>query len=234
MIYKQFLSSTLCNCVDRCLPPMASKSKRQFLAQVGQETLAIITNGSYVSSEGSDVDISQLIAQSVRATKLYEPTDFDRLLEQQRQHRRRRVGSSPSSMPNDDKVGLAGKDPLPSSDYSTESQPSNYIDGQLGRASKAAESSTVFEVTNETSLGACRRIIVEQRAFSGSQVTCLNFASAKNAGGGFLRGAKAQEESLARSSTLYASLTCPTAAPYYQFNSAIKPNRGIYSDHLIW
>src|SRR5262249_47012419 len=40
----------------------------------------------------------------------------------------------------------------------------------------------------------------------GHRVAALNFASAKNPGGGFLKGARAQEESLARASGLYAML----------------------------
>ena len=36
-------------------------------------------------------------------------------------------------------------------------------------------------------------------------IMCLNFASAKNPRGGFINGAIAQEESLARASALYAS-----------------------------
>ena len=59
-----------------------------------------------------------------------------------------------------------------------------------------------LEVTNETSVAAIRRLVVEQRL----DTLCLNFASAKNAGGGFLGGAEAQEESLARASGLYGSL----------------------------
>ena len=39
------------------------------------------------------------------------------------------------------------------------------------------------------------------------KTAALNFASAKNPGGGFMGGAIAQEESLARSSSLYASQT---------------------------
>ena len=44
-------------------------------------------------------------------------------------------------------------------------------------------------------------------------VVCLNFASTKNPGGGFLRGSQAQEESLARASGLYACISPMTG--YY-------------------
>jgi putative RNA 2'-phosphotransferase len=47
---------------------------------------------------------------------------------------------------------------------------------------------------------------------------CLNFASAKNPGGGFLGGAQAQEESLARSSALYPCLL--TQPAHYERNRA--------------
>jgi uncharacterized protein (TIGR02452 family) len=47
------------------------------------------------------------------------------------------------------------------------------------------------------------------------KVGVLNFASAKNPGGGFQSGAQAQEESIARSSTLYPSLTCSTGEKFY-------------------
>jgi uncharacterized protein (TIGR02452 family) len=43
-------------------------------------------------------------------------------------------------------------------------------------------------------------------AEAGHRVAALNFASAKNPGGGFLSGSEAQEESLARASGLYAML----------------------------
>jgi hypothetical protein len=59
----------------------------------------------------------------------------------------------------------------------------------------------VTEVTNETSLAAARRM--------GPDAACLVFASAKNPGGGFLTGAQAQEESIARSSALHP---CQVAA----------------------
>ena len=57
----------------------------------------------------------------------------------------------------------------------------------------------VIEVVNETTLAGTKRYVNE------GTVTALNFASAKHAGGGFLNGAEAQEESLARASGLYAS-----------------------------
>ena len=85
---------------------------------------------------------------------------------------------------------------------------------------------TQFEVNGETTLAAARRIVGE---FGGERTLCLNFASAKNPGGGFLGGSQAQEESLARSSALYASLISqPT---YYEANRACRT--AIYTDHMI-
>ncbi|RYE89754.1 MAG: TIGR02452 family protein, partial [Myxococcales bacterium] len=61
---------------------------------------------------------------------------------------------------------------------------------------------TRIEVTRETTLDAARRLHGE-----GLAPCALTFASARNPGGGFLNGARAQEESLARSSGLYACLS---------------------------
>ncbi|POM22889.1 TIGR02452: family protein [Actinomadura rubteroloni] len=84
---------------------------------------------------------------------------------------------------------------------------------------------TRIEVTGETTLAAAHRL-----TGGDAPPLALNFASAKNPGGGFLRGAHAQEEGLARSSALYASLR---AAPdYYAFHRV--QGDLLYSDHMIY
>jgi uncharacterized protein (TIGR02452 family) len=80
----------------------------------------------------------------------------------------------------------------------------------------------VIEVTGESSLYAARRV--------GGAVACLNFASARNPGGGFLTGAQAQEESLARASALYASLR--EAPDFYAFHRAQRSL--LYTDRVIY
>ncbi|WP_433083580.1 TIGR02452 family protein [Dactylosporangium sp. CA-052675] len=78
------------------------------------------------------------------------------------------------------------------------------------------------EVTRESTLEAARRV--------GDGAATLVFASAKNPGGGFLGGAKAQEESLARASALYA---CQRAASgFYEFHRHQHDLR--YSDRVIY
>lgn len=68
------------------------------------------------------------------------------------------------------------------------------------------------------------------------KIGVLNFASAKNPGGGFLNGAKAQEESLAASSTLYRTLI--VHEEYYRenrnCNSMIYTNHAIYSPDVVF
>ncbi|BAY85759.1 hypothetical protein NIES267_52600 [Calothrix parasitica NIES-267] len=61
-----------------------------------------------------------------------------------------------------------------------------------------------IEINNETTLNAASRL-VNQENFD--KVLCLNFASAKNPGGGFLNGSQAQEESLARATGLYPCIS---------------------------
>src|SRR5688500_14638286 len=65
-------------------------------------------------------------------------------------------------------------------------------------------------VVNGTTLSSARAL-----AARGVVPMVLNFASAKNPGGGFLNGARAQEESLARGSALYKAIE---RSPMYAFH----------------
>jgi uncharacterized protein (TIGR02452 family) len=89
------------------------------------------------------------------------------------------------------------------------------------------ETDTRFEVTDETTLEAAKRVCKEGED---ANPFILNFASAKNPGGGFLGGAQAQEESLARSSSLYACLSANFAI--YEHNRMGKSC--LYSDWMIY
>lgn len=84
---------------------------------------------------------------------------------------------------------------------------------------------TAFEVVNETTLAGIARL----SANAGGPVAALNFASAKNPGGGFLNGSQAQEESLARSSALYPSLL--QAEEYYRRHR--ECSSPLYTDAMI-
>jgi len=61
-------------------------------------------------------------------------------------------------------------------------------------------SPTIFTLASETTLEGAMKLA---RSNPEARIGVLNFASAKNPGGGFLSGAGAQEESLARSSALF-------------------------------
>ncbi|MBO9608419.1 MAG: TIGR02452 family protein [Paenibacillaceae bacterium] len=84
----------------------------------------------------------------------------------------------------------------------------------------------VCSVANESTVKA----IMDHTEAGKDRVGVLNFASAKNAGGGFLNGAMAQEESLAASSGLYGTLLRHPA--YYTVNRACRSM--MYTDYAIY
>src|SRR5262249_8431514 len=83
---------------------------------------------------------------------------------------------------------------------------------------------TQIRVTNESTLTAASGL-----ASAGHRPVALNFASARHPGGGFLGGALAQEESLARSSALY---TCLDGNPMYAWHETHRDP--FYTDYAIY
>ncbi|KDQ12133.1 hypothetical protein BOTBODRAFT_135022 [Botryobasidium botryosum FD-172 SS1] len=65
------------------------------------------------------------------------------------------------------------------------------------------------------------------------KIGVLNFASATKPGGGFIGGARAQEESIARASTLYPTLLTNDAQEFYQLHKADERD-GFYTHAIVY
>jgi uncharacterized protein (TIGR02452 family) len=85
---------------------------------------------------------------------------------------------------------------------------------------------TRIEVRNCTTFTAAKSLVDDGYL----NPLCLNFASAKNPGGGFLSGSQAQEECLARASGLYQSLNREKA--YYDINRSYESS--LYTNYMIY
>lgn len=97
-----------------------------------------------------------------------------------------------------------------------------YLPEEALPAAGEVDAAPRVEVTRESTLEAALR--------AGPEAATLVFASARNPGGGFLTGAQAQEESVARASALYACLV--QAPEFYDFHRGHSDLR--YSDRVIY
>lgn len=147
------------------------------LVGIAQDTVRIVTEGTYTAPSGASVDIASAVRDSIANTTLLRPPALGALVAALEPAR----GGGPPRI----------------------------------------------EVTREKTDDAGRRLVESEGE---PKVLALNYASAKNPGGGFLRGAKAQEEDLARCSALY---TCQlTQRAYYDENRACGSM--LYTDHMIY
>jgi uncharacterized protein (TIGR02452 family) len=99
-------------------------------------------------------------------------------------------------------------------------------DGLIDVPHTATGHRTLFEVTAESSLQAARRLHLA----GAERIAVLDFASARNPGGGYLGGAKAQEEDLCRNALLYP---CLLQAPDYYAAHRSSADL-LYSHRVIW
>ncbi len=85
---------------------------------------------------------------------------------------------------------------------------------------------TEIRVEEATTLESVKNLLKE----TNEEVVYLNFASAKNPGGGYLGGSQAQEESIARATALVPCLN--DNFEYYEVNR--NTTSGLYTDYMIY
>ena len=201
--------------------------KKKRLVDIAESTLAAIEKGSYMLEDVGEIYISEAVSRCVENTRLYS---YDSVL-----------ASWPSS-PSASSSSLA-RVRLPSSN-SPSRPPSTPREGKEpkiivlqtstlagARLLASTTSSHSHHHNQQHNLNPDSCFIELER--EENKIGILNFASAKHPGGGFLNGAEAQEESIARSSTLYPSLISPTAEAFYTVHRH-DPQAGYYSHSMIY
>jgi uncharacterized protein (TIGR02452 family) len=108
----------------------------------------------------------------------------------------------------------------------TEFYESEALDTLVNNTTITSNFNTSIELWISSSVNAIIKLYEE----GFTEIMCLNFASAKNPGGGFINGADAQEESLARASALYSSQL--QAKKYYDIHRNMKSC--VYTDSMIF
>lgn len=201
---------------------------QKLLAEIADSTLAALDRGSYIVQDIGEIFLSESISRCIENTRLY-PSDS--------------ILANWATRP----ASALSSTSLARIPYTNTNANLN-SNSNSGRASASVTSSPrekeVKIIILQTSTLAGARLLANTTARDlgakyietereDNKIGILNFASAKHPGGGFITGAQAQEESLARSSTLYPSLVCSTSEPFYQLHRH-DPQAGYYSHSMIY
>ncbi|EGN92769.1 hypothetical protein SERLA73DRAFT_190622 [Serpula lacrymans var. lacrymans S7.3] len=119
--------------------------------------------------------------------------------------------------------------------YAPESLLSTWKKNLPRRVPNAPAKTTEIAILEVSTIDAARIFCntLSSQSTSYGRIAVLNFASATHPGGGFLNGARAQEESIARASTLYPSLMVKTAQQFYTLHAADRKG-GFYFHAMIF
>ncbi|WP_055694717.1 TIGR02452 family protein [Streptomyces prasinopilosus] len=177
------------------------------LRGIARETERIVAAGGYrAPADGREVRLAAAVGAARDGTRMYGPAPL-----------RVRV---PAHVP----VPVLA--PAPASQRSPGPDPAPGADGAPPSSFRPVGAR--IEVTGESSLEAARRLTGEGDGTHGVPAV-LNFASARNPGGGYLNGAQAQEEALCRASALYVCLL--RAAEFYDHHRTHRDP--FYTDRVI-
>ena len=142
-----------------------------------------------------------------------------------------RIGETGTYVVNDQIVSIAADVKL--AKEKTETIETSLFKTLLSRNYASLEQDTKIYIANDTTLCGTKKLmnlLLEEENEEESQVCVLNFASARHPGGGFLKGAQAQEESLCRNSALFE---CIRDNRMYSLNEG-DSNRLLYQNIAIY
>ncbi|MFI8306568.1 TIGR02452 family protein [Streptomyces sp. NPDC085927] len=179
------------------------------LRGIARETERIVASGGYrAPADGHEVRLAAAVGAAQDGTRMYGPEPL-----------RVRV---PAHVP----VPVLAPASVRSSGPAPDRGPAPGVGGHPSSPFRPVGAR--IEVTGESSLEAARRLTGEGDG-THSVPAVLNFASARNPGGGYLNGAQAQEEALCRASALYVCLL--RAAEFYDHHRTHRDP--FYTDRVI-